>query len=427
MNRKVLLGAIAALLVAAVAALLWLRASSGATGAPVHLLPADSTLVVAGRPGEVFTDEALRRLKEATARAGHGMAELTSDEVWKQTEGVAIAALPGNDAVAVFRTRGAPAEILAARAQAFGFQQAEVGGRPGWRRTFMAGVAFDEHHFAVGTIRGVKAVLAVHAAEAPSTLTHGAGRALERVDRDAPLLFASAERPALGLRQGALSLRLSPLELRGWAEGEDVDARLGAALDDARKLVAALSEGEAPAGEGEAAAPGAGLPPELRRQVGAMVQAFLKDAKVEPGPGGVALTARADVDAKALVGAGAEVIASWFDGRVDEANRTLVVQQLTGVANALELTRRRTGQLPPDLETLVRAEGFGPLDDAWKRPLRYALVDEAPGFTLCSDGPDRQTGTPDDVCAAQVAPVPPPEPPGEAPSDLSLEPPHPGH
>ena len=83
------------------------------------------------------------------------------------------------------------------------------------------------------------------------------------------------------------------------------------------------------------------------------------------------------------------------DARVDTAKTQ--VNQIGGIIEAYEA---RNGDYPESLESLT--EGKRPklkkanLRDPWKSELQYSP--EGDGFTLCSAGDDKKSGTDDDIC-----------------------------
>ncbi|HAN32528.1 MAG TPA: type II secretion system protein GspG [Myxococcales bacterium] len=83
------------------------------------------------------------------------------------------------------------------------------------------------------------------------------------------------------------------------------------------------------------------------------------------------------------------------DARIDTAKTQ--VNQIGGIVEAYEA---RNGDYPDSLQALT--EGKRPklkksnLRDPWKQELQYSP--EGDGFSLCSAGDDKKSGTEDDIC-----------------------------
>ena len=81
-----------------------------------------------------------------------------------------------------------------------------------------------------------------------------------------------------------------------------------------------------------------------------------------------------------------------------QAQRKQAKVGLKQLRQAMDLYMVSNSSPAPNLEALQKARLVKPdrLSDPWKRP--YRLVSGGAEPKLCSDGPDRKSDTPDDIC-----------------------------
>ena len=91
------------------------------------------------------------------------------------------------------------------------------------------------------------------------------------------------------------------------------------------------------------------------------------------------------------------VIGASEDADIDAA-KILVERR---VAEEVAAYKARYREFPESLEVLVEKKKLTKkqLMDPWNKPLVYVPGDQ--DFQLCSAGPDKNPGTPDDICRAQ--------------------------
>ncbi len=85
-------------------------------------------------------------------------------------------------------------------------------------------------------------------------------------------------------------------------------------------------------------------------------------------------------------------------GNSDKVRERATKATMSTYADAISAYTQTTGAMPPNLAALATGGYLTSLNDAWGRPLTYAVPGRSGArFTLTSVGPDGVAGTSDDV------------------------------
>ena len=101
-----------------------------------------------------------------------------------------------------------------------------------------------------------------------------------------------------------------------------------------------------------------------------------------------------------IIGVLGTALAVGVFGALGEANEDVCRSQIATVGAIIEAVEGKKGDYPASLQELT--EGKHPklkpenIKDPWKKDLQYQSSGD--GFTLCSGGSDKRTGTEDDIC-----------------------------
>lgn len=98
----------------------------------------------------------------------------------------------------------------------------------------------------------------------------------------------------------------------------------------------------------------------------------------------------------ALIGT---VVAMNVGGAQDDADLMAARTLVRNVGNQVDLYRSIRREYPNSLDVLVEERRIPKSQtiDPWRQPLSYELTDLS--FRVCSNGPDKQPGTQDDICS----------------------------
>jgi general secretion pathway protein G len=101
-----------------------------------------------------------------------------------------------------------------------------------------------------------------------------------------------------------------------------------------------------------------------------------------------------------IIGVLGSALAVGVFGMLGDAKMDACKAQIATVGGVIEAYEARHGEFPGSLQELVEAKHAklkaGNLKDPWMRDLVYGAQNE--GFTLCSTGEDKKSGTEDDIC-----------------------------
>ncbi len=106
-----------------------------------------------------------------------------------------------------------------------------------------------------------------------------------------------------------------------------------------------------------------------------------------------------------IIGVLGSALAVGVFGMLNDAKIDSCAAQLNSVGGVVEAYEARNGDFPDSLTTL--SEGKNPklkkeiLKDPWRQDLQYSATGD--GFSLCSGGPDKKSGTEDDICYGQTS------------------------
>jgi general secretion pathway protein G len=101
-----------------------------------------------------------------------------------------------------------------------------------------------------------------------------------------------------------------------------------------------------------------------------------------------------------IIGVLGSALAYGVFGMLGDAREDAAKAQVATVGQVVEAYEARNGEFPDSLETLTEGKKakLKPqnLKDPWQQPLQYSAQGE--GFSLCSSGADKKSGSEDDIC-----------------------------
>ncbi|MCO4764234.1 MAG: type II secretion system protein GspG [Myxococcales bacterium] len=101
-----------------------------------------------------------------------------------------------------------------------------------------------------------------------------------------------------------------------------------------------------------------------------------------------------------IIGILGSALAVGVFGMLGEARVDTAKAQVNTIGAVIEAHEARNGDYPESLEELTEGKRAklkkSNLKDPWKQEMQYSA--EGDGFTLCSGGDDKKTGTEDDIC-----------------------------
>ncbi len=101
-----------------------------------------------------------------------------------------------------------------------------------------------------------------------------------------------------------------------------------------------------------------------------------------------------------IIGILGSALAVGVFGMLGDARADTAKAQVNTIGAVIEAYEARNGDYPDSLESLTEGKRAklkkSNLRDPWKVELQYSA--EGDGFTLCSGGDDKKTGTEDDIC-----------------------------
>lgn len=105
-----------------------------------------------------------------------------------------------------------------------------------------------------------------------------------------------------------------------------------------------------------------------------------------------------------IIGVLGSALAVGVFGMLGDAKVDACKAQIATVGGVIEAYEARHGDFPATLQELVDGKHAklkaGNLKDPWKHDLVYGS--QSDGFTLCSNGEDKKSGTEDDICYGGV-------------------------
>ena len=101
-----------------------------------------------------------------------------------------------------------------------------------------------------------------------------------------------------------------------------------------------------------------------------------------------------------IIGVMGSALAVGVFGMLGDAKTDTGRAQINTMGSVIEAHEARHGEYPESLESLTEGKRAklkkANLKDPWKQDIIYRA--EGDGFSLCSGGDDKKTGTEDDIC-----------------------------
>lgn len=101
-----------------------------------------------------------------------------------------------------------------------------------------------------------------------------------------------------------------------------------------------------------------------------------------------------------IIGVLGSALAYGVFGMLGDAQEDAAKTQVATIGGVIEAHEARHGDFPDSLQTLAEGKRAklkqANLKDPWKKDLIYSSSGD--GFSLCSGGPDKKSGTDDDIC-----------------------------
>ncbi len=104
-----------------------------------------------------------------------------------------------------------------------------------------------------------------------------------------------------------------------------------------------------------------------------------------------------------IIGVLGSALAVGVFGMLGDAKQDAAKAQINTIGAVIEAYEARNGDYPESLDALTEGKRAklkkSNLKDPWRQDLQYSA--EGDGFTLCTGGDDKKTGTEDDYCYGQ--------------------------
>lgn len=101
-----------------------------------------------------------------------------------------------------------------------------------------------------------------------------------------------------------------------------------------------------------------------------------------------------------IIGVLGSALAYGVFGALGEAKEDICKSQIANVGQIIEAYEAKKGEYPGSLQELTEGKTAklkaDNIKDPWKKDLMYQASGD--GFSLCSGGADKKTGTEDDIC-----------------------------
>ncbi|MSQ82072.1 MAG: prepilin-type N-terminal cleavage/methylation domain-containing protein [Myxococcales bacterium] len=134
---------------------------------------------------------------------------------------------------------------------------------------------------------------------------------------------------------------------------------------------------------------------QLRSQVRRQMHTMRRRTGVQPG-----MTLIEIMVVIVIIGVLGSALAYGVFGALGEAKEDVCRSQVANVGQIIEAYEAKKGDYPSSLQEMTEGKNakLKPenIKDPWKKDLQYQSSGD--GFTLCSGGSDKRTGTEDDIC-----------------------------